>query len=85
VRARRDMVAHRVAACNLLRAHLAVAFPPAVGLFYELDSPISLAFMARYGSHDAVAQRYSPHTLPSAQPTLVRTQHLPRKSPGQSR
>ena len=27
VRARRDLVAHRVAACNQLRAHLAVAFP----------------------------------------------------------
>jgi transposase len=56
VRARRDLVAHRVAACNQLRAHLAVAFPAAVGLFYELDSPISLAFLARFGCHDAAAQ-----------------------------
>ena len=55
VRARRDLVAHRVAACNQLRAHLAVAFPGAVGLFSELDSPISLAFLARFGSHDAAA------------------------------
>ena len=53
VRARRDLVAHRVAACNQLRAHLAVAFPAAVGLFHELDSPISLAFLARFGSQDA--------------------------------
>ena len=29
VRARRDLVRHRVAACNQLRAHLAVAFPVA--------------------------------------------------------
>ena len=47
VRARRDLVAHRIAACNQLRAHLAVAFPGAVGLFAQLDSPISLAFLAR--------------------------------------
>jgi len=56
VRARRDLVAHRVAACNQLRAHLAAAFPAAVGLSCELDSPISLAFLARFGSCDAAAQ-----------------------------
>jgi transposase len=56
VRARKDLVAHRVAACNQLRAHLAVAFPAAIGLFHELDSPISLAFLARFGSQDAAAQ-----------------------------
>ena len=53
VRARRDLVAHRVAAANQLRAHLAVTFPAAAGLFCELDSPISLAFLARFGSQDA--------------------------------
>jgi transposase len=53
VRARRDLVAHRIAACNQLRAHLAVAFPGAVGLFAHLDSQISLAFLARFGSQDA--------------------------------
>jgi hypothetical protein len=31
VRARRDLVAHRIAPCNQLCAHLAVAFPGAVG------------------------------------------------------
>src|SRR6516225_5002332 len=56
VRARRDLVAHRIAACNQLRAHLAVAFPGAVRLFAALDSPISLAFLARFGSQDAAAQ-----------------------------
>jgi transposase len=56
VRARRDLVAHRVAVCNQLRAHLAVAFPAAVGLFRDLDSPISLAFLARFGSQDAAGQ-----------------------------
>jgi transposase len=55
VRARKDLVAHRVAACNQLRAHLAVAFPAAAGLFCDLDSPISLAFLTRFGSQDAAA------------------------------
>lgn len=48
VRTRRDLVTHRVALCNQLRAHLASAFPGAVGLFADLDSPISLAFLARF-------------------------------------
>jgi transposase len=52
VRARRDLVAHRVAVCNQLRAHLQGAFPGAVGLFAELDSPISLAFLARFDSQE---------------------------------
>jgi transposase len=52
VRARRDLVAHRVAVCNQLRAHLQKAFPGAVGLFAALDSPISLAFLARFTSQD---------------------------------
>jgi transposase len=55
-RARRDLVAHRVAACNQLRAHLAVAFPAAAGLFFDLASPISLRFLASFGSQDAAAQ-----------------------------
>src|SRR6266567_3190443 len=55
VRARKDLVAHRVVAANQLRAHLAVAFPAAVGLFSELDSVLSLAFLARFGSQDAAA------------------------------
>ena len=55
VRARRDLIAHRVAACNQLRAHLAVAFPAAAGLFFDLASPISLRFLASFGSQDAAA------------------------------
>jgi transposase len=52
VRARRDLVAHRVAVCNQLRAHLALVFPATVGLFADLDSPISLAFLARFDCQD---------------------------------
>ena len=51
-RARKDLVSHRVAVCNQLRAHLKAAFPGAVGLFRHLDSPISLAFLTRFGCQD---------------------------------
>jgi transposase len=53
VRARKNLVAHRVAACNQLRAHLAVAFPGAIGLFSRLDSAISLAFLAAFPGQEA--------------------------------
>ena len=36
-RARKDLVAHRVAVANQLRAHLKIVFPGAVGLFADLD------------------------------------------------
>jgi len=53
VRARADLVQARVAMCNQLRAHLRGVFPAAVGLFADLDSPISLAFLARFPSAQA--------------------------------
>ena len=48
VRARRDLVEHRVATANQLRAHLQIVFPGIVGLFAALDSAISLAFLERF-------------------------------------
>jgi len=51
-RARKDLVAHRVALANQLRAHLRNAFPGAVGLFSELDSAISLRFLTRFDRQD---------------------------------
>ncbi|MFR9807422.1 IS110 family transposase [Pseudonocardia sp. RS010] len=48
VRARRDLVAHRVAVANQLRAHLQIVFPGAVGLFADIDSEISLRFLERF-------------------------------------
>jgi transposase len=50
VRARKDLVLTRVAVANQLRAHLQVVFPGAVRLFQEIDSPISLRFLARFPS-----------------------------------
>jgi len=46
-RAREDLVVARVAMANQLRAELERFWPGPVGLFADLDSPISLAFLAR--------------------------------------
>ncbi len=51
-RARKDLVSHRVGVANQLREHLKRVFPGAVGLFADLDSPISLAFLARFDCQD---------------------------------
>jgi transposase len=61
-RARKDLVGHRVALANQLRAHLQLALPGAVGLFRDLDSPISLRFLARFPNQQA-ADRLSPKRL----------------------
>lgn len=50
VRARKDLIKHRIALGNQLRANLLAAFPGAVGLFAEIDSPISLSFLTRFPS-----------------------------------
>ena len=51
-RARKDLVTHRVAVANQLREHLKRVFPGAIGLFADLDSPISLKFLRRFDSQD---------------------------------
>ena len=51
-RARKDLVSHRVAVANQLRAHLRNVFPGAAGLFADLDSPASLTFLARFDTQD---------------------------------
>lgn len=55
MRARRDLVAHRVAVANQLRAHLQICFPGAVGLFADIDSDISLRFLERFTTQDRAA------------------------------
>jgi transposase len=55
VRARKDLVEHRVAVANQLRAHLKIVFPGVVGLFSDIDSPISLAFLRRFPSERKAA------------------------------
>jgi transposase len=54
VRARADLVGHRVAMVNQLRAHLLTVLPGVVGLFCELTSPISRAFLTAFSTQDTV-------------------------------
>ena len=49
-RAREDLVQTRVALTNQLRAELERFWPGPIGLFSDLDSQISLAFLERYPS-----------------------------------
>jgi transposase len=51
-RARKDLIGHRVGLANQLREHLNRAFPGAVGLFADIDSPISLSFLTRFDCQD---------------------------------
>ena len=48
VRGRQDLVGQRVALANQLRALLERFWPGAAGIFADVDSPIALAFLARY-------------------------------------
>ncbi len=52
VRARRDLVGHRVAAANQLRAHLQNVFPAAAALFADIDSQITLTFLSRFTTQE---------------------------------
>jgi transposase len=52
VRARRDLVGHRVAAANQLRAHLQIVFPGSTALFRDIDSEITLAFLGRFTTQE---------------------------------
>ena len=54
-RARKDLVAHRVAMANQLRTHLQIVFPGAVGLFADIDSEISLRFLERFPTAERAA------------------------------
>lgn len=55
-RTRKDLVESRVALVNQLRAQLELCFPGAVGLFADLDSDVSIAFLRRYATATAAAR-----------------------------
>jgi transposase len=55
VRARRDLIDHRIAVHNQLLAVLQHNFPGAIGLFSRLDIPISLTFLRRFPSEAKAA------------------------------
>jgi transposase len=59
-RTRKDLVEARVGLMNQLRAQLELCFPGAVGLFYELDSPMSIAFLRRYPTAAKAARLTEP-------------------------
>jgi transposase len=55
IRTRGDLVGHRIAVHNQLLAVLQHNFPGAIGLFSQLDIPISLAFLRRFPSEAKAA------------------------------
>ena len=55
VRGRDDLVAQRVALANQLRSLLEGFWPAAAAVFAAIDSPIALAFIARYPTPDSAS------------------------------
>lgn len=56
VRTRDDLVAERVGVANQLRALLESFWPGAAEIFADVDSPIALAFLARYPKPQSAAR-----------------------------
>jgi transposase len=56
VRGRDDLVAQRVALANQLRSLLEGFWPGATAIFAAIDSPIALAFVARYPTPDSASR-----------------------------
>ena len=56
VRGRDDLVAQRVALANQLRSLLESFWPGAAAIFAAIDSPIALAFVARYPTPDSASR-----------------------------
>jgi transposase len=56
VRGRDELVRQRVALANQVRAHLERCWPGAAVIFAEIDSPIALAFLARYPTPPSAAR-----------------------------
>jgi transposase len=56
VRGRDDLLAQRVALANQLRSLLASFWPSAAAIFAAIDSPIALAFVARYPTPDSASR-----------------------------
>jgi transposase len=55
VRTRDDLVDTRIALANQLRSLLESFWPGAVEIFYEIDTPIALAFVSRYPTPQSAA------------------------------
>ena len=77
VRARKDLLTHRVGLANQLRAHLQAFHPGPVGLFADLDSITSLRFLAAFPAQDDT-DRLTPSRLAT---WLRRANYTGRKDP----
>ncbi|NIZ90305.1 IS110 family transposase [Kineosporiaceae bacterium B12] len=73
VRARKDLVAARIAMANQLRAQLEDVLPGAIKLFRDVDSAITLAFLTRFPTQ-AKVDWLTPRRLEA----WLRTQHYPQ-------
>jgi transposase len=76
-RAREDLVDQRIALANQLRAQLDAFWPGAKRIFFDVDSPIALAFLERYPS-PADARSLAVKRL---QAFLARNRYSGRRSP----
>ncbi|WP_432485499.1 IS110 family RNA-guided transposase [Kineococcus esterisolvens] len=72
VRARKDLVAARIAMANQLRAQLEHVLPGAIKLFRDIDSAITLAFLTRFPTQTKVDW-----LTPKRLENWLRTQHHP--------
>lgn len=79
VRGRDDLVATRVAMANQLRSLLEGFWPGAAQIFADIDSPIALAFLARYPTPDS-AQRLG---LKRMQTFMAQNRYCGRRSAAQ--
>jgi transposase len=77
VRTREDLVGAKVALANQLRAQLDASWPGGAKVFAAVDSPIALAFLARYPS-PAAARGLGPKRIASF---LARHSYCGRRSP----
>jgi transposase len=89
VRARKDLVGHRIAVANQLRAHLLTVLPGVVGLFSDLDAATSRAFIAEFGTQDIVDALTAGQLQPwltrrhyHVKPATVLLQRLRQAAPG---
>ena len=70
-RAREDLVQTRTALSNQLRAELERFWPGPIGLFTDLDSPISSAFLKRYPSPRGTQNRWARSACKGSSPVSI--------------
>ncbi len=79
VRGRDDLVTTRVGLANQLRSLLESFSPGAAAIFADVDSPIALAFLAKYPCPEAARAR-APNVSPASSPSTATAGAAARKS-----